>query len=116
MDEHVLQVGVAADVLAAGRATISSPQLGADILVIRTRAGIFAVRAVCPHLGRSLADARIRGRYLVCPAHGRRYHVRTGCAAGRQGGQPLTRVRAWVDDGRLYLAVPADSEADHGQG
>jgi 3-phenylpropionate/trans-cinnamate dioxygenase ferredoxin subunit len=115
MNEYVLEAGLVADVLAAGRAMIGSPGPGADILVIRTRAGIFAVRAVCPHLGRSLADARIRGRYLVCPAHGRRYSVRTGRAAGRPGGQPLTRVRAWAADGRLYLAVPADTEADPGQ-
>jgi 3-phenylpropionate/trans-cinnamate dioxygenase ferredoxin subunit len=111
MSEYVMEVGPAAEVLADGRALVSSPDLGADILVIRTRAGIFAVRAVCPHLGRSLADASMRGRYLVCPAHGRRYHVRTGRAAGLRGGQPLTRVRAWTDGGRLYLAVPADTEA-----
>jgi 3-phenylpropionate/trans-cinnamate dioxygenase ferredoxin subunit len=116
MNEYVLEVGLITDVLAAGQAMISSPGRGADILVIRTRGGVFAVRAVCPHLGRSLADARIRGRHLVCPAHGRRYSLRTGRAAGRPGGQPLTRVRAWVDGGRLYLAVPADTEADHGQG
>lgn len=115
MSEYVLDAGPAAEVLATGRAVISPPGLGADILVIRTRAGIFAVRAVCPHLGRSLADARIRGRYLVCSAHGRRYSVRTGRPAGRPGGQPLARVRAWAADGRLYLAVPADTEADRGQ-
>jgi 3-phenylpropionate/trans-cinnamate dioxygenase ferredoxin subunit len=112
MSEYVMEVGPAAEVLADGRALVSAPDRGADILVIRTRAGIFAVRAVCPHLGQSLAGAPLRGRYLVCPAHGRRYHVRTGRAAGPQGGQPLTRVRAWTDGGRLYLAVPADTSAD----
>jgi nitrite reductase/ring-hydroxylating ferredoxin subunit len=104
-----------ADILTAGRAIISSPELRADILVVRTRAGIVAVSAECPHLGRPLADARILGRRLVCPAHGRRYSLRTGREVGRPAARPLTRVRAWVHGGRLYLAVPAGQEEDRGQ-
>jgi nitrite reductase/ring-hydroxylating ferredoxin subunit len=107
---HIVDVGVASEVLHSGRAMIPAPDGGADILVLRTALGIFAVRAVCPHIGRSLADAQVRGRRLRCAGHGRRYDLRTGRQAGRQSGRPLTSIPAWVENGSLYLAIPAVAE------
>ena len=86
---------------------VPAPDGGADILVLRTALGIFAFRAVCPHIGRSLADARVRGRHLRCAGHGRRYDLPTGRQVGVRSARPLTSVPAWLENGSLYLAIPA---------
>ncbi len=51
---------------------------GSGIVVVRTVAGVFAYRDVCPHAGWRLSGGRmVKGR-LQCPGHGWEYDVATG--------------------------------------
>jgi len=53
--------------------------IGANsIVLIRVSQGIFAVDAVCPHLGGLLGDGTLVGGRLVCPDHAAAFDVTTG--------------------------------------
>ncbi len=54
-----------------------------DVLVVLSGRHIFAVENRCPHMGRSLADARIAGGTLVCAGHKRRFDLASGRPAGQ---------------------------------
>jgi nitrite reductase (NADH) small subunit len=72
---------------------------------------VFATVNRCPHLGRVLDDAPVHGHTLTCPGHSRSFDLRTGKPA-RRGTDPLPVVRAWLDDGQVFLRVgPAGARA-----
>jgi nitrite reductase (NADH) small subunit len=53
---------------------------GHSIAVFRTRSGeLYAVENTCPHRGGPLADGIVAGDRIVCPMHGRRFKLSTGC-------------------------------------
>jgi 3-phenylpropionate/trans-cinnamate dioxygenase ferredoxin component len=87
---------------------------GTRIVVIRVRRRVFAVVDACPHLGKPLADAKLRGLTLTCMHHGRSYDLSSGrqvgrvlCAAGR-----LFQVAARVVDGWVYVDVSRFNRED----
>jgi nitrite reductase/ring-hydroxylating ferredoxin subunit len=107
---NVVRAGSLADVFGGGdRAVLCVQREGTEaeeLLVLRLRHGVFAVVNRCPHLGRSLQDARVHGHVLQCRGHSRSYNLRSGRPAGTlaMGGPPrLRRARAWIEDGQLYL-------------
>jgi len=76
-------------------------QEAAGELLLLRRGGRFAAMVNrCPHLGRTLEDAIVRGNVLVCPGHGKHYNLNPGqrrCAASalcllpvRDDGDALT--------------------------
>jgi len=69
--------GVAAATLRPG--AMREVMVGSRALVL-ARVGplVFAVDAVCPHLGGLLADGSLAGRRLTCPLHGATFDVGTG--------------------------------------
>jgi nitrite reductase/ring-hydroxylating ferredoxin subunit len=110
--ESVVRVGEVTEVFGAtDRVVVCLERNGADLeelLVLRLRHGIYAMVNRCPHLERALDDGRVYGHILTCPGHGRSYNVRSGRAAGTlpgSGRSLLRRVRAWTDDGQLFLDI-----------
>ena len=77
-----------------------------EVLVVRTRRGIFAVENRCPHLGRVLADAQVSGRKLICRGHNRGYDLASGKPAGRlvPCERPLRTFDVALIDDRLWLS------------
>lgn len=76
-----------------------------EILVLRDRRDrVFATVNRCPHLGRVLDNAQVHGHTLTCPGHSRSFDLRTGKPA-RPGTNPLPVVRAWIEDGQVFLRV-----------
>jgi apoptosis-inducing factor 3 len=76
-----------------------------EVLIVRTRRGLFAVENRCPHMGRRLTDAPVSGRTLVCPGHHRRYDLAVGKQVGHASLSP-TRFRTFdvdVASGRVWL-------------
>jgi apoptosis-inducing factor 3 len=49
-----------------------------SVLLVRLPSGIFAVDAICPHLGGLLADGTLSGQKLTCPEHGAVFDVTNG--------------------------------------
>ena len=77
-----------------------------EVLVVRTRRGIFAVESRCPHMGRRLHDAALSRNKVICMGHGRHYDLASGRPAARTGSR-APRLRTFdvaVFDGRLWLA------------
>ena len=63
---------------------------------------VHAIADSCPHSGASLANGRLEGVYVRCPAHGLQFDVRTGCMKGNEGfGAPSLALR--VDGDEVFL-------------
>ena len=76
-------------------------------LLLHTERGLFALRNSCPHAGASLANGRLVGQQLQCPAHGLRFDVGTGECVGA----PALKVSCWplhAQGDRLQLQLPAE--------
>jgi nitrite reductase/ring-hydroxylating ferredoxin subunit len=87
---------------------------GVDVLVVRTRRGIFAVENRCPHTGRHLTDAAVSGSKLTCMGHQRRYDLASGRPVIRTAlpGTPIRGFDASIAGNRLWLVprLPDTSE------
>jgi nitrite reductase/ring-hydroxylating ferredoxin subunit len=101
----VVEICSAAALQASRRIVRPLPELGLAVLVVATRRGPLAVREGCPHLGRSLCDARFGSAAVRCPGHGRTYRL---AATGEPtGSRPVVRaLRAWVEDGFVKVEIP----------
>jgi nitrite reductase/ring-hydroxylating ferredoxin subunit len=109
-----LCVGTLADVFAeADRAVVCLERDGSpieELLVLRTHNRLYALVNRCPHLERQLDDARVHGNVLTCRGHDKSYNLRSGRMTGRlsRGGPVVLRsVRAWDEDGQLFLDITA---------
>jgi 3-phenylpropionate/trans-cinnamate dioxygenase ferredoxin subunit len=60
-----------------------------EILVCRTKQGIYAVDNICTHAYARLNEGRLRGTRLICPLHGASFDVRDGHVLGAPATQPL---------------------------
>jgi nitrite reductase/ring-hydroxylating ferredoxin subunit len=98
-----VDVASADDLARDGRLVVSPPGLGADVLLVSTRRGVFAVENRCPHRGALLEDAAVDGRTVTCPMHGRRFDLRSGRCTGGPATSPLRTWPAWIADGRVFL-------------
>lgn len=43
---------------------------------------IFAIAGTCPHAGGALGMGKLDGKIVICPVHGMKFDVTTGCFAG----------------------------------
>ncbi len=55
---------------------------GSTILLTNVGGMFYALSNKCPHMGGSLADGNLEGKYIVCPKHGAKFDVTTGENAG----------------------------------
>src|SRR5580692_3325031 len=60
-----------------------------EILVCRTKQGIYAVDNICTHAYARLNEGRLRGTRLICPLHGASFDVRDGRVLGAPATRPL---------------------------
>lgn len=100
----LLDGGPADRLLSEGRALAYAGET--EVLVVRTRRGIFAVENRCPHLGRHLTDAKVSGRKLTCRGHNRGFDLASGKPTGRllPREPPLRMFDVALIDDRLWLS------------
>ena len=55
---------------------------GREIVVCRTKDGVFALDNICTHAYARLSEGRLRGTRLICPLHGASFDVRDGRVLG----------------------------------
>ncbi|NYT37840.1 nitrite reductase small subunit NirD [Allopusillimonas soli] len=68
---------------------------------------IFAVVDRCPHRGGPLSDGLVHGHAVSCPLHGWNIDLTSGRA--REPDEGCARIiNVRVEDGRIYLALPAE--------
>jgi nitrite reductase/ring-hydroxylating ferredoxin subunit len=84
------------------------------VLVARVGPLLFAVEAVCPHLGGLLVDGTLAGRRLTCPLHGAIFDVGTGTVLADpfgveppEGGvPPVSSYPVRVEGGMVEVDLP----------
>jgi nitrite reductase/ring-hydroxylating ferredoxin subunit len=85
-----------------------------EVLVFRTRRGIFAVENLCPHTGRRrLSDAVVSRTSVECVGHGHRYDLASGKPhrSTVASGAGLRTFDVTIDAGRLWLSPTQPSES-----
>jgi nitrite reductase/ring-hydroxylating ferredoxin subunit len=87
---------------------------GREIVICRTRDGIYALDNICTHAYARLHEGRLRGTRLICPLHGASFDVRDGHALGAPATRPLATHELRVVDDRIEIAVRPDLAKEPG--
>ena len=95
------------------------PKLGARVLktdtvniaLFRTAGDeIFAIRDECPHMQGPLSQGIVHGTSVTCPLHNWKIDLSSGAALGPDEGCTNTFATK-IEDGRVFLALSANTEA-----
>jgi 3-phenylpropionate/trans-cinnamate dioxygenase ferredoxin subunit len=78
---------------------------GREIVICRTKEGVYALDNICTHAYARLNEGRLRGHRLVCPLHGAAFDVRDGRALGAPASRPLATHAVNVVDDRIEISV-----------
>jgi 3-phenylpropionate/trans-cinnamate dioxygenase ferredoxin subunit len=76
---------------------------GLDVAVFRIGDAVYAIDDSCPHAGGSLANGKVEGKRVTCPAHGMKFDLDHVC----RPGLPTLQARKYavhVVDGMVMLA------------
>lgn len=81
-----------------------------DLAVFRIGEAVYAIADSCPHQGASLANGKLQGCVVACPAHGLKFDVRTGaCTASPDLQSKSYPVR--VVNGQVVLDIEDESQS-----
>lgn len=73
------------------------------VALVRHRGRVHAMGARCSHMGGPLHQGWVLDGQLVCPWHGSRYDLETGCPAGGPSTSPQPRYQVRVQDGVVAI-------------
>jgi nitrite reductase/ring-hydroxylating ferredoxin subunit len=76
-----------------------------EIVVCRTKHGIYAVDNICTHAYARLNEGRLRGTRLICPLHGASFDVRDGRVLGTPAIEPLVTHAVTVTGDRIEISI-----------
>lgn len=84
----------------------------ADIALVNTEAGFFAIRDVCSHAEVPLSDGDVEGATLECYMHGSRFDLRTGFPLELPATRPVPVYPVRVDGDHVFVDPenPIDSQ------
>ncbi len=77
---------------------------GKDVAVFNIDGNVYAVADTCPHAGGSLGLGKLDGKIVVCPVHGMKFDVTTGCFSG-SAESGIASYPVKVVDGKIMVAV-----------
>ncbi|MDR5752309.1 MULTISPECIES: Rieske (2Fe-2S) protein [unclassified Caballeronia] len=77
---------------------------GRSVVLFNIDGVVHAIDNSCPHNGASLANGRLDGNVLQCPAHGLRFDLVSGCVVGAKG-MCLSKLSIETIDGELIVQV-----------
>ena len=82
------------------------------IVLFHVAGQLYAIDDACPHAGASLANGKLEGRTIQCPAHGLQFDLLTGCLrTSKRFGVRAYGVETRQGKSYLVLGKPAESEA-----
>ena len=84
---------------------------GQPIAVVRSEGRVYAVRDVCSHANVALSEGEVEGTTIECWLHGSRFDLRTGAPIGLPATRPVPVYPVVVDDGDVYVQLPAPRPA-----
>ncbi|MFD1556880.1 Rieske (2Fe-2S) protein [Paraburkholderia silviterrae] len=100
---HEIAIG-GADSLAEGQRKLVFVGGGRSVVVFNVAGRLRAIENSCPHNGASLANGRLDGSVLTCPAHGLRFDLDAGCTPGA-GKLCLDFLPIRTVDGQLMITI-----------
>lgn len=74
---------------------------GGTYIIVRTERGVFALSAVCTHLG-CLVNWEPDAREIVCPCHAARFDL-NGNVIGGPAPKPLQQIKATIVNGNIEI-------------
>ena len=78
-----------------------------EIVVCRTREGVFALDNVCTHAEARMSEGSLRGTRLTCPLHGASFSVTDGAVLGGPAALPLRTHAVQVVGERVEISCAA---------
>lgn len=75
-----------------------------DVALFNVEGNICAISDVCPHAGGSLGLGKLDGTIVICPVHGMKFDVTTGCFAGTTDFG-VAAYAAKVVDGKILVSI-----------
>src|SRR5262245_26729299 len=82
-----------------------------EIVLCRTRDGVFALDNVCTHAHSRMTEGSLRGSRLVCALHGASFDVRDGRVIAGPAVIPLATYRTRIIDGVIEIALTGMDKA-----
>jgi nitrite reductase/ring-hydroxylating ferredoxin subunit len=76
-----------------------------EIVLCRTREGVFALDNICTHAEARLCEGRLRATRLICPLHGGSFDVRDGRVLSPPAERPLATHAVRIVDGAIEVAL-----------
>jgi nitrite reductase/ring-hydroxylating ferredoxin subunit len=73
-----------------------------DVLLVNMAGVPYALDETCNHAGASLAEGKLRGEEIACPAHGYIFDVRTGALLAPKGLCDPQRTFEVVREGDVF--------------
>lgn len=73
------------------------------VALVRDGGRVHAIGARCSHMGGPLDEGWVLNGQLVCPWHGSRYNLETGCPASGPSTSPQPRYHVRVRDGMVEI-------------
>jgi 3-phenylpropionate/trans-cinnamate dioxygenase ferredoxin subunit len=83
---------------------------GRLVVLCRKDSEVYCLDDVCTHDGGPLGSGELQGYDLICPRHGARFDIRTGCARTMPATEP-TRTHAVRVEGDQILVQWADDDS-----
>jgi nitrite reductase/ring-hydroxylating ferredoxin subunit len=80
-----------------------------EIVVCRTKEGIYALDNICTHAYARLNEGRLRGTRLICPLHGASFDIRDGRALGAPASRPLATHGVQLIDDRIDISIAPEA-------
>ncbi|MGH7247198.1 MAG: nitrite reductase small subunit NirD [Pseudomonadota bacterium] len=85
---------------------------GVEIAIFNLGDRFAAIENACPHRGGPLCDGIVSGLTVVCPLHGWRFDLETGCAVRASLPACVTTFPTRVEDGIILVDVAAGSRIE----
>jgi 3-phenylpropionate/trans-cinnamate dioxygenase ferredoxin subunit len=89
----------------------SASAAGREIVICRTKDGVYALDNICTHAYARLSEGRLRGTRLICPLHGAAFDVRDGRVLGAPASRPLCVHSVRVVGERVEIRLNPDRAA-----
>jgi nitrite reductase/ring-hydroxylating ferredoxin subunit len=84
---------------------------GREIVVCRTREGVFALDNVCTHAEARMSEGSLKGTRIVCPLHGASFSVIDGSVVGGPATSRLCVYAVRVVEDRIEVCSSASPSA-----
>jgi 3-phenylpropionate/trans-cinnamate dioxygenase ferredoxin subunit len=79
---------------------------GREVVLCRSREGVFALDNICTHAEARMSEGRLRGTRLICPFHGAAFDIRDGRVLGGPTLRPLPVYPVQIVDGMIEVSAP----------